>query len=153
MNNLKYYNDSLAYDFERFMPREKREEQIVKMPNPSVKVRRNAKRAARQANVSVTLALAALCLVAALCGNIFLRLEINETNSKINAVKSEIAEMKSVKTGLEVELDRRVAYANIELEAANLGMVKREKDQVKYIRVNDKNAAKIGDEIVVAKNE
>ena len=34
INNSKYYNDSLAYDFELFMPKQKTAEQdkIVKMP-------------------------------------------------------------------------------------------------------------------------
>ena len=48
MNNLKYYNDSLAYDFEMFMPktntqvRENADDNIVKLPSPKVKARRKA---------------------------------------------------------------------------------------------------------------
>ena len=51
MNNLKYYNDSLAYDFQMFMPKEKPQAKpgnnVIKMP------RQNAKKKARTKAVSV----------------------------------------------------------------------------------------------------
>jgi hypothetical protein len=40
MNNLKYYNDSLAYDFDMFMPKtapEERRDNIVVMPQKAEK--------------------------------------------------------------------------------------------------------------------
>ena len=49
--------------------------------------------------------------------------------------------MQSERTGLEVEFERVISYSNIELEAAEIGMQKMDKSQVKYIRVNDKNTA------------
>ena len=49
---------------------------------------------------------------------------------------------------LEVQLQKRIAYGNLELEAARLGMCKPEKDDVVYIRVNDKNAAQTADGFV-----
>ena len=47
MNNLKYYNDSLAYDFDMFMPRQKesvakdiqKKQNIIKMPKGNQKKR------------------------------------------------------------------------------------------------------------------
>ena len=42
---------------------------------------------------------------------------------------------------LEVEMQRRISFANLELEATQLGMRKMEKSNVKYIRVNDKDKA------------
>ena len=90
-------------------------------------------------------------MLMALCGNIALRLEINEVNSEISDMKAAVAELDSEKTALEVEMQRRISYANIELEATQLGMKKMSKDQVVYIRVNDKDAAKTTDgEIVIA---
>ena len=47
----------------------------------------------------------------------------------------------SEKTSLEVEMQRRISFANLELEATQLGMRKMEKSNVKYIRVNDKDKA------------
>ena len=46
MNNFKYYNDSLAYDFELFMPREKNvnNDNVIKMPQKkTVSKQRKAK--------------------------------------------------------------------------------------------------------------
>lgn len=154
MNNIKYYNDSLAYDFEMFMPKEKKAEpkdNIVVIPkaNRASGVRRRS--AAKAMSASAFSIMAAVFMLMALCGNIALRLEINEVNSKISDMKAAVAELDSEKTALEVEMQRRISYANIELEATQLGMKKMSKDQVVYIRVNDKDAAKTTDgEIVIA---
>ncbi|MBQ8741651.1 MAG: hypothetical protein IJY79_08915 [Clostridia bacterium] len=143
MDNLKYYNDSLAYDFEMFMPRSAepiRKDNIVKLPQ--TKQQRRAKnRAVKRVSASAFAVMTTVFVLAAMCGNIFLRLQINEVNSKINDVKSEINALESQKTSLEVELERVISYSNIELEAAEIGMQKMDKNQVKYIRVNDKNTA------------
>lgn len=146
MDNVKYYNDSLAYDFEMFMPREKRAQRpdnIVKLP--SAKVRAKAKAAPRRLTVSAFAVMASFILLAGLCGNIFLRLKINEVNSKINDMKKEVDVLNSYKTSLEVDLERKISYYNIELEATQLGMTKMSKDKVNYIRVNDKNTAVTND--------
>lgn len=147
MDNLKYYNDSLAYDFNMFMPREKKREEardnIVKLPRP--KVRRRRKAAVRQLSVSAYAVLVSFVVLAALCGNIFLRLRINEVNSEISEIKSQINIADSEQTSLEMELERRISYSNIEIEATEMGMKKVDKNQVKYIRVNDKNTAKTCD--------
>lgn len=143
MDNLKYYNDSLAYDFEMFMPHSTetvRKDNIVKLPQ--TKQQRHAKKhAVRRVSASAFAVMTAVFVLAAMCGNIFLRLQINEVNSKINDIKTEINALESQKTGLEVELERIISYSNIELEAAEIGMQKMDKSQVKYIRVNDKNTA------------
>lgn len=150
MNNLKYYNDSLAYDFERFMPRTEAEDRdnIIKMPDPKARVRQRA--AVKSMSFSAFAVMATVFMLAALCGNIFLRLQINEVNNQINDIKTELNELDSERTALEVEFDRRISYSNIELQAAELGMSKRSKEQVKYIRVNDKNAALINEDIIVS---
>ena len=92
-------------------------------------------------NRRIITVMAAVFMLSALCGNLFLRLQINEINAEINDVKSQINELDSEKTALEMEFERRISYSNIELEATELGMKKMSKDQVQYIRVNDKNAA------------
>lgn len=147
MDNLKYYNDSLAYDFNMFMPREKKREEtadnIVKLPKPKIKQRRKA--ATKTVSVTAYAVLVAFIVLAALCGNIFLRLRINEVNSKISDIKASIDLADSEMTSLEVELERRISYSNIEVEATEMGMKKVDKNQVKYIRVNDKNTAKTSD--------
>ncbi len=153
MDNLKYYNDSLAYDFSLFLPAEnkEKEENIVKMPKPVSKKRVRA--AKRSVSLSAFAVMTAGFMLAALCGNIFLRIRVNEINSQINEIKSEIAVLESERTGLQVELERRISYSNVELEATELGMKKMDKEQVKYIRVNEKNTAVTsGGELVCESN-
>ena len=152
MNNMKYYNDSLAYDFERFMPRERKERaDIVKMPEKKTSAKKRA--ATRHASAFATVLLVAAFALAALCGNIFLRLQINEVNTRINDAKNDLNALKSETTQLQVEVDRCMSYGNIEEKAAELGMVKCDKDQVRYITVNDQNAALVNNEIVLADGE
>lgn len=153
MNNIKYYNDSLAYDFEMFMPKKaetKRENNnIVVMPKKAVRSKSRRRSAARSLSPSVLAIMGVFFILAGLCGNIALRLEINEVNDKINDTKKAIAQLDSEKTVLEVELQRRISYSNLELEAVQLGMKKPTKDDVTYIKVNDKNAAKMKDGTIV----
>ncbi len=141
MNNLKYYNDSLAYDFDMFAPKEKQtpRDNIVVMPNRNAKTGRKA---ARRLSPTVTAIMCVVFVLAGLCGNIALRIKINEVNSQINDYKAQITELDSEKTALEVELQRKISYMNLEVEAMNLGMKKPSKDDVKYIRVNDTDIAK-----------
>ncbi len=145
MNNVKYYNDSLAYDFEMFMPKPERKEtpreNIVVMPKTAERTRKRRRAAARTLTSPMALVMTAVFVLAGLCGNIALRLQINEVNNEINDVKAAITELDSEKTSLEVEMQRRISYANLELEATQLGMKKMEKSNVKYIRVNDKDKA------------
>ena len=156
MDNLKYYNNSLAYDFEMFMPRKAQEpvrkDNIVKLPRTKQQ-QRAKKRAVKRLSASSFAVMTAVFVIAAMCGNIFLRLQINEYNSKINDIKAEIKVLDSQAVSLEVELERIISYSNIEVEAAEIGMQKMDKSQVKYIRVNDKNTAITKDgETVVGNN-
>ncbi len=147
MNNLKYYNDSLAYDFEMFAPktaeRSKSRDNIVVMPDRASKKRTRS--AIKAVSAPAMLIMTAVLVLAGLCGNIALRLQINEVNSQINSVRAQIAEVDSEKTELEMEMQRKISYSNLELEAVQLGMKKPEKENVVYIRVNDKNAAQTAD--------
>ena len=147
MNNLKYYNDSLAYDFEMFAPktaeRSKSRDNIVVMPDRASKKRTRS--ATKAVSAPAMLIMTAVLVLAGLCGNIALRLQINEVNSQINSVRAQIAEVDSEKTELEMEMQRRISYSNLELEAVQLGMKKPEKENVVYIRVNDKDAAQTAD--------
>ena len=148
MDNLKYYNDSLAYDFEMFMPKEKKQN-IVVMPQPSKKAMQRRKAASRSLSPTVSAIMCVVFVLAALCGNIALRIKINEVNSEINDVKAAVAELDSEKTALEVELQRRISYLNLETKAAELGMKKPSKENVKYIRDINENIAKNSKGVIV----
>jgi outer membrane murein-binding lipoprotein Lpp len=144
LNNLKYYNDSLAYDFDMFAPKERQasRDNIVVMPNCGTKASRKA---ARRLSPTVAAIMCVVFLLAGLCGNIALRIKINEVNSEINDYKSQIIELDSERTALEVEFQRKISYVNLELEAMSLGMKKPSKDDITYIRVNDTDMAKNAD--------
>lgn len=149
MNNIKYYNDSLAYDFEMFMPKPERKaepkDNIVVMPKAAKKTKAKRHAAARRLSPAVSVVMIAVIALSAICCNLAIRLKINEVKSEINDVKAAIAELDSEKTVLEVELQRRISYANLELEAVQLGMKKPDKDDVVYIKVNDTNVARTAD--------
>lgn len=149
MDNLKYYNESLAYDFEMFMPKTnaapKKKDNIVVMPKTAAKAKKRRAAATKTLSAPVSLLMCAVFVLAGLCGNIALRLQINEVNDEINNVKAAIAELDSEKVCLEVEMQRRISYSNLELQAVELGMKKPDKENVTYIRVNDKNAATTDD--------
>ena len=138
MNNMKYYNDSLAYDFEMFMPKTREEtrerDNIVVMPRTAERTKKRRRAAAKSLSSPAAFIMAATFILAGLCGNIMMRIKINE-------VRAAITELDSEKTSLEVEMQRRISFANLELEATQLGMRKMEKSNVKYIRVNDKDKA------------
>lgn len=146
---MKYYNDSLAYDFEMFMTKtaenQNNRDNIVVMPKTAERSKKRTRAAAKSLTSPALLIMTAVFILAGLCGNIALRIKINEVNSEINGVKSAITELDSEKTSLEVEIQRRISYSNLELEATQLGMRKMEKSNVKYIRVNDKDKAVTAD--------
>ena len=149
MNNIKYYNDSLAYDFEMFMPKPEKKSQpydnIVVMPKANKKAKAKRQAAARRLSPAVSAIMVMVITLSAICTNLVIRLKINEVKAEINDVKAAIAELDSEKTVLEVELQRRISYANLELEAVQLGMKKPDKEDVTYIKVNNTNTAKNGD--------
>lgn len=160
MNNLKYYNDSLAYDFDMFLPRERAEaapktapkKNVIKLPESVTNAKRKA-RAKSQISSGLFAIVSTFVLVVALCFNLALRLKVNELNSQINRTKSELNTLKSESVALQMEYESRVSYSNLEKSAASLGMKKLDKDQVVYIKVNDKaKAITANGETIVAKD-
>ncbi len=145
MDNLKYYNDSLAYDFEMFAAKPKKKEtpkdNIVSMPKAATSKNRKAKAKANTMSSAAFAIMISVFLLVGFCSSIALRLELNEVNAEIHDVKTVIKENNSVKAELEMQMSNRISYANLELEAVKLGMKKPTKENVTYIRVNDKNAA------------
>lgn len=134
MDNLKYYNDSFAYDYDIFAPRAPKTAEILEYPENKVKTKAKAKN-----KVDATLvfkATIAVLVLAAVCGSLFLRAEISSLEAKINDVNKEIIALDSEITRVEVEMERKISYANLEEAATELGMQKCEKSQVTYIKTN-----------------
>ena len=109
MNNLKYYDNTLAYDYNLFMPREKQavEDNIIKMPAKA------KKRQPKVLSASAVSVLIAAFMVLAVCGSIFLRVSITETSSKINDIKEEINVLDAEITRLNVEFENIISYTNL----------------------------------------
>lgn len=153
MDNLKYYNDSLAYDFNMFLPKVKEapvpDDNIVKMPKRKKSAKAMQRAAAKSVSRSAASVLTAALIVAGLCGTIYLRTRVNEVNSAINTAKSELNELRSVETALEVEYGQRVAFENLEAEATALGMKKVSEEQIVYIKATDTPVAKDGNGNVI----
>lgn len=141
MDNNKYYNQNLAYDYDRFLPREKREEQtdysndadkIINLPKMSGEA--GALRRQRQALRLRAFTVSAVIMVAILlCGNVFSHVALNETRKSITDAQKNLADLKSEETRLEMQIESLLSYKNIEEAARELGMQKKEKRQVTYI--------------------
>ncbi len=139
MDNLKYYNDSFAYNYDIFAPKAPKKAEILEYPEKKVKAR-------AKANVKVNTDLIIKCVIAvlvlaAVCGSLFLRAEISTLESKINKVNNEITAIEGELTRAEVEMERKISYRNLEEAAAELGMQKCEKSQVTYVKINDSDTA------------
>ncbi len=141
MDNLKYYNDSFAYDYGRFAPSVKQKRAEIHEYKPTVK-KVNKKRAAIRANTAImSKVIIAVLVLSAVCGSLFLRAEISSLKSQINKVNNEIVELESENTRLEVEIERKTSMTNLESAAIALGMQKCEKNQVTYIKTNQIDSA------------
>ncbi len=133
MDNLKYYNDSFAYNYDIFMPAKKSAE-IIDMPNAKRSVKAKAK---QKVNTDIVQKVAiGLIVLTAVCASLFLRAEISSLKAQINSVNKEIVELESESTRLAVEIERKVSLENLEQAATELGMQKCSKNQVVYIMTN-----------------
>lgn len=155
MDNLKYYNHSLAYDYSLFAERQSsaRADNIVKLEDKKVQNKKAAKKVSHKISAKLGAYVGVFMVVALICGNLFLRAQVTEVKSQINKVKNQINVLQGEETRLNVEYENIISYQNLEKAATSLGMKKMDKSQVVYIRVNDLNIAKTGDgELIDANN-
>lgn len=161
MSSNRYYVDSLAYDFDMFLPKEKREDNIVefdksKKQNPQQKKQpqslsasadANQKAQARSVKTAVSRKLSVVAIVlffmAIFCGQIFLRVQITETSTQIAKTQTLLNNAKSENVSLEMEMENCISYKNLEQSAEELGMQKIEKYQVNYIVVNEEDKGEV----------
>lgn len=138
MDNLKYYNDSFAYNYDHFVSVPKKKAEIHEYP--VVKTRAKSKADRRKAQLVRNFVISGLAVLA-VCSSVFLRAEISSMRSDINNINNEIVELESERTRLSVEMERKVSVINLEESAIALGMQKCEKSQVTYIKTNDTDTA------------
>ncbi len=133
----KYYVDSFAYDYDMFMPHEKKQNNVVELnrkKSTSVK-RKSAKRpfaASSLVKVAFTVVMLALII-----GNIYLRVQVTEVTTEINKMQTEYDRAFSQNVSLEMQLESSISYKNLEESAKALGMQKAEPHQINYINSVD----------------
>ena len=152
MDNLKYYNDSFVYNYDIFAPKTAKKAEVLKYPETSKSVKR------RKAAVSIkaeyiTKSVVAFMILAAVCGSLFLRAEISSLKTEIGEINNEIVELESEATRLNVEIERKISLTNLEQAATEMGMHKREKNQVTYIKSNQIDSAETAEGKLTAQVE
>lgn len=157
MNNLKYYEESLAYDFSLFAPAEKakpnkKSGRILDIPETRKNKARRRRADASKVSGKVFAILVTVFIVGCLCGSIFLRSQITETEYKINKVNEQISLLDSKLAGVNFEMEQKLSYGNLEAAAKALGMKKMDKTQIVYIRTNQESKAVVGEGELSAEN-
>lgn len=142
MNNMKYVNDSLAHDYDLFAEKPKSRDNIIDMRDR--KPVENKKQSSFLSK-AVTLGLLSV-IVVSIFVNIFIRAQISEVSNQINETEKTVNELKSEETRLNVLLEKKTTFANLEKQAKSIGMQKQEKMQMNYIFLyedgeNDKESA------------
>ena len=139
INNAPYYNDSLAYDFDMFMPKKYKPNNVIeykpkKTIKPKVKYR-----------VDIVSVFCVIAVFATIMYSLFLRVSICESDHSIKKLEKSISELQSEKSQLDFEYQSKMSYPNLEQKASELGMRKMTKDQVVYIFTNEENKAILQD--------
>ncbi len=151
MDNYKYYNMSLAYDFDMFAesaapktePKaEPDRTRVTRHPASRIKKAEDARKSIKAKVLATAIS---VFIVAMVFVNIFTRAEITKVNSQIDSVNTEISCLESEKTRLNCAIEKITSYKNIEEAAKQLGMNKIEKGQVVYIKTNAEDCAVDGD--------
>ncbi len=78
-----------------------------------------------------------------LCFNIYSRVEISETQNAIADCNEQLEMLDSESVRIEMELENKVSYENLEEQAQALGMKKKSKTQVKYIDSSGEDSVQI----------
>ena len=156
MNNLKYYEDSLAYDFSMFAPAEKaapsKKGKIIDIQEEQKKRAIRRKKAASGVSGKISIILVTLFIIGMLSGNIFLRSQISETEQKITKMENQISLAESKLASVNFKIEQKLSYNNLEEAAMALGMRKLSKSQIVYIRTNQENKAVLGEGELSAEN-
>jgi len=153
VDNLKYYNDSFAYDYDIFAPKKTaKTADILQYPEQSKRKRKRSKTASVKGDM-MRKSIVAVLLLAAVFGSLFLRAEISSLKTEIDSVNREIVELESEVTRLSVAVERKISLANLEQAAVDLGMQKCEKSQVTYIKTNQLDSAETVDGKLTAEVE
>ena len=145
-----YYND--AYDFALF--EEKKTAPVVDIPQ-NEKAKRNVQQkqsnSHKKAAVHPALGFKKIATIASVSALVLLlfffqidgNVKATETTDQISKTEKQIEQMKSEQIRLQMELDGKVSYENIEKAAEEAGMQKPTAMQMRYINIYDTDTAEI----------
>ncbi|MEE1185979.1 MAG: hypothetical protein UHN02_01165 [Acutalibacteraceae bacterium] len=143
--STKYYVDSFAYDYEMFLPKKNKTNNVIEIDRKKAAAKSRTKEKAKSETksisaskiVTVLLATAALILIVT---SIFIRVQITEVTAQINGLETQIERAEAKSVDLEMQIENAVCIDKLETEAQKLGMQKAENYQMNYIEVNDKDS-------------
>ncbi len=123
----------IAYQLERFAPREK---------EPPVRVRvapktRSRSKGARQILRMVRVLVCSLVMVVLVCGLLYTQASITELQGQISDQQKALTEEEALYNYLSYELEGVTNIRNVEQRAAELGLAKVNANQLSYVRVAD----------------
>lgn len=146
INNAPYYNDSLAYDFDMFMPKKSKPNNVIEY-TPKKKIKSKTKY-----KVDILAVLFTVTTFALIIMSLYLRVSICESEHTARVTRQDVLALQSEKTRLEYEYQSATSFANLEQLATELGMRKATKDQIVYIFPYEENMAVLQDGTVVVAN-
>ncbi len=137
------YRDSTAYDFDLFTDNKKREVVEIPVAKPAPKKAARTQPAARtfkQRAVAVCAVAAVLLLVVA---QLHCQLVNSETVDQIGRAQKKIETLESEQTRLQVELEEKISFTNMETTAKQLGMQKMSAAQTQYVNLHRQDESEV----------
>ncbi|MBR6547912.1 MAG: hypothetical protein IKT68_00055 [Clostridia bacterium] len=132
------YRDSTAYDFERFAPKKK---EVVELS-----VERRATKSATSSRGWLVTAVGVIVVLLLVAAQLNCLLQTSETSDEITQIKKNIEVLKSENTRMQVELEGKVSFTNMETAAKEMGMKKITVAQTEYINLCDQDASEVTDQ-------
>ena len=135
--NERYSRTSTAYDFDRFLPAEKKKAEIRALPRPKQNKKTNAGAADSVLFRRAKMLAAAGVIVFMLCANLYLRSEIADVQDQIQKNNKQIQTLKNEEIRMNMELESKLSFTNIEEAAKKLGMRKKDSGRITYIQLEE----------------
>lgn len=141
------YRDSTAYDFDLFAPKK-----VVEIPDsPTAKKRKQSasrKKKGTQTGRKVlsgrlTTVAAVAAVVVLIIAQLHCQLQNSEVVDQIYQTEKQIEVLQSENTRLQVELEGKVSFTNMEAIAKSKGMQKATVAQTKYVNLHTEDASEV----------
>ena len=145
------YRENTAYDFERFAPKSR----VVEIPDPPQRKKQTVKKgqassdkkaaAAASLRQSVTFIAAVAAVLLLVVAQLYCQLQNSEVVDAIGRTEKAIETLQSENTRLQVELEGKVSFTNMEEIAKSKGMQKMTVAQTEYINLCQEDTVEVID--------